>query len=59
MTVIGAICEMGVIDLTLPKPKAAQKRIASSKKRKRADSKAAETEAKTESVHVVSILWSS
>ncbi|KAG2193660.1 hypothetical protein INT46_004270 [Mucor plumbeus] len=38
----GDICEKGVIDLTLRKPKAVQKKSASIKKRKRDDSGAAE-----------------
>lgn len=45
MTIIGDICEMGVIDLTLRKPKAVQKKVTNSKKRKRGDGKAAEVEA--------------
>jgi transposase len=42
ITIIGAICEKGVIDLTLRKPKAVQKKGASNKKRKRDDGEAAE-----------------
>jgi hypothetical protein len=42
ISIIGAICEKGVIDLTLRKPKAVQKKSTSSKKRERADSKPAE-----------------
>ncbi|KAI8877127.1 hypothetical protein K501DRAFT_198837, partial [Backusella circina FSU 941] len=42
ITIIGAICEKGVIDLNLRKPKAVQKKSASNKKRKRDDGGAAE-----------------
>jgi hypothetical protein len=41
-TIIGAICEKGVIDLNLRRPKAVQKKSASNKKRKRDDGGAAE-----------------
>lgn len=41
ITIIGAICEKGVIDLTLRKPKAVQKKSGSNKKRKIDDSGAA------------------
>jgi hypothetical protein len=40
--IIGAICEKGVIDLTLHKPKAVQKKSASTKKRKREDGETVE-----------------
>ncbi|GAA5815200.1 hypothetical protein MFLAVUS_008706 [Mucor flavus] len=40
MTIIGAICEKGVIDLTLRKPKAVQKKAVCSKKRKKGDGEA-------------------
>lgn len=45
--IIGAICEKGVIDLTLRKPKAVQKKAAHSKKRKRKDGKAEDVEVNT------------
>ncbi|KAI9265642.1 hypothetical protein BY458DRAFT_221928 [Sporodiniella umbellata] len=47
VTIIGAICEKGVIDLTLRKPKAVQKKAAHSKKRKRKDGKAEDVEVNT------------
>ncbi|KAG1060993.1 hypothetical protein G6F41_012506 [Rhizopus arrhizus] len=40
VSIIGAICEKGVIDLTLRKPKAVQKKTNSNKKRKRENGKA-------------------
>lgn len=40
MTIIGTICEKGVIDLTLRKPKAVQKKAVGSKKRKKEDDEA-------------------
>ena len=42
ISILGAICEKGVIDLTLRKPKAVQKKSASAKKRKRDDGKPTE-----------------
>ncbi|KAG2208189.1 hypothetical protein INT45_001260, partial [Circinella minor] len=42
ISILGAICEKGVIYLTLRKPKAVQKKSASAKKRKRDDGKPAE-----------------
>jgi hypothetical protein len=44
VTIIGAICEKGVIDLTLRKPKAVQKSKTSNKKRKRENGDAVATE---------------
>lgn len=42
ITIIGDICEKGVIDLTLRRPKAVKKKSASNKKRKRDGGGAAE-----------------
>lgn len=47
VAIIGAICEKGVIDLTLRKPKAVQKKAAHLKKRKRKDGKAEDVEVNT------------
>ncbi|ORE08120.1 hypothetical protein BCV72DRAFT_179424, partial [Rhizopus microsporus var. microsporus] len=44
VTIIGAICEKGVINLTLLKPKAVQKKVIGSKKRKREYRKAGDVE---------------
>jgi hypothetical protein len=46
MTIIGAICEKGVIDLTLRKPKAVQKKAVGSKKRKKGDGEVVEVNAR-------------
>jgi hypothetical protein len=37
ITIVGAICERGIINLTLRKPKAVQRKVAFNKKRKRSD----------------------
>ncbi|OBZ84770.1 hypothetical protein A0J61_07181 [Choanephora cucurbitarum] len=37
VTIVEAICEKGMIDLTLRKSKAVQRKVASNKKRKRSD----------------------
>jgi hypothetical protein len=47
VAITGAICEKGVIDLTLRKPKAVQKKAAHLKKRKREDGKAEDVEVNT------------
>ncbi|CEJ00962.1 hypothetical protein RMCBS344292_18454 [Rhizopus microsporus] len=44
VSIIGAICEKGVIDLSLRKPKAVQKKANGTKKRKRGNGKAEEVE---------------
>ncbi|EIE90783.1 hypothetical protein RO3G_15494 [Rhizopus delemar RA 99-880] len=60
VSIIGAICEKGVIDLTLRKPKAVQKKTNSNKKRKREDDKAEVVEANamigTRSEHFIEFL---
>jgi hypothetical protein len=44
MITIGAICEKGVTELTLRKPKAVQKKASGTKKRKSKNDKAGEVE---------------
>ncbi|EIE78266.1 hypothetical protein RO3G_02970 [Rhizopus delemar RA 99-880] len=60
VSIIGAICEKGVIDLTLRKPKAVQKKTNSNKKRKRENDKAEVVEANarigTRSEHFIEFL---
>ncbi|KAG1488943.1 hypothetical protein G6F53_013499 [Rhizopus delemar] len=60
VSIIGVICEKGVIDLTLRKPKAVQKKTNSNKKRKRENDKAEVVEANarigTRSEHFIEFL---
>lgn len=54
VTIIGVICEKVVVELTLRKPKAVQKKNCTTKKRKRDNGKAGEVEVVLEWVHEAS-----